>query len=76
MRTTVAFDVDTANAIDALRRERGTGVSEVVNELIRRGMHARAHPEPYTPIRRDLGLTIDISNVADALDYLEGSDTR
>ena len=76
MRTTVEFDVDTATAIEVMRRERGTGVSETVNELIRRGMHVRPRAEPYTPIQRDLGLTIDVSNVADALDFLEGSDNR
>ena len=76
MRTTVEFDVDTATAIEVMRRERGTGVSETVNELIRRGMHVRPRAESYTPIQRDLGLTIDVSNVADALDFLEGSDNR
>lgn len=76
MRTTVEFDADTAKAIEAMRRERGTGVSEAVNELIRRGLLA---PDPggrYEPIHRELGLTIDVSNVADALDLLEGSDAR
>ena len=76
MRTTVEFDADTARAIEALRRERGTGVSETVNELIRRGMHVRTRPAPDAPIQRDLGLRIDVSNVADALDFLEGSNTR
>ena len=72
MRTTIEFDPDTARAIEALRRERGTGVSETVNELIRRGMVVGPHIASYRPIVRDLGLTIDVSNIADALDLLEG----
>jgi hypothetical protein len=38
MRTTVELDADTAQAVHALRREKGYRVSEAVNELIRRGM--------------------------------------
>lgn len=76
MRTTVEFDPDTAKAIEAMRRERGTGVSEAVNELIRRGLLAPPPEERFRPIHRELGLTIDVSNVADALDLLEGPEAR
>lgn len=76
MRTTVEFDSDTAQAIEALRRERGTGVSETVNELVRRGMLVRDRPKPFVPIVRKLGLMIDVSNIADALDFLEGPNAR
>lgn len=40
--------------------------------LIRRGLTAPTRVEPFRPVHRDLGLTIDVSNVADALDLLEG----
>jgi hypothetical protein len=76
MRTTIEFDPDTAKAVEKMRRERGTGVSEAVNELIRRGLRAAPPEEPFEPIRRDLGLVIDVSNVADALDLLEGPEGR
>ena len=76
MRTTVEFDVDTSRAIEQLRRERGTGVSEAVNELIRRGLLTPPPVHTFEPISRDLGLTIDVSNVADALDLLEGPEAR
>lgn len=72
MRTTIEFDPDTAKAIENLRRERGSGVSEAVNDLIRRGLIAGSDPAPFEPIERDLGLRIDVSNVADALEVLEG----
>lgn len=76
MRTTVEFDDDTARAIDELRRSQGMGVSEAVNELIRRGLLARPTKPPFEPVHRALGLTIDVSNVADALDLLEGAEAR
>lgn len=76
MRTTVEFDQDTARAVEAWRRERGSGVSEAVNELIRRGLCVVDQHPRFEPISRDMGLVIDVSNVADALDVLDGSDAR
>ena len=76
MRTTVEFEPDTAKAIEQFRRDHGAGVSEAVNALIRRGMVAAPANRRFEPIRRDLGLTIDVSNVADALDVLEGPQAR
>ncbi|MDN5571458.1 MAG: ribbon-helix-helix protein, CopG family [Propionibacteriaceae bacterium] len=76
MRTTIELDADTAKAVEALRRERGRGASEAVNELIRRGLRARNDPAPFVPRSRALGLRIDVSNVADALEVLEGPDAR
>lgn len=76
MRTTVEFDTDTSKAIERLRKERGLGVSEAVNELIRRGLLVREPVEPFRQPTRALGVTIDVSNVAEALDLLEGSDSR
>lgn len=76
MRTTVEFDADTAKAVERLRTEHGRGVSAAVNELIRRGMIAAPRPQPFVPESYDLGLHIDVSNVADALDLLEGPDAR
>jgi hypothetical protein len=76
MRTTVEFDADTAKEIERLRTEQGRGVSEAVNELIRRGMLTESAPTPFVPKVRPLGLKIDVSNVSDALDLLEGADAR
>jgi predicted nucleotide-binding protein (sugar kinase/HSP70/actin superfamily) len=76
VRTTVEFEADVSRAIDELRRREGRGVSDAVNTLIRRGM-AAGDPAPlFEPILRDLGLRIDVSNVSDALDLLEGADER
>ena len=76
MRTTVEFDDDTAKAVVALRRERGIGVSEAVNELIRRGLLPRGPVSPFRQRTRPLGLKIDVSNVAEALEVLEGVEAR
>ena len=76
MRTTVELDSDTEQAVQALRREKGRGVSEAVNELIRRGMLAEPYAKPFVARSQRLGLRIDVSNVADALDLLEGPNAR
>ncbi len=76
MRTTVELDADTAQAVQQLRREQGRGVSEAVNELIRRGLMAKADVAPYRPRTAPLGIRIDVSNVAEALEVLEGPDSR
>ena len=76
MRTTVELDADTAQAVQKLRREKGRGVSDAVNELIRRGMLAEPRQQPFVPGHQRLGIRIDVSNVADALDLLEGPDAR
>lgn len=76
MRTTVELDVDTARAVQQLRSEQGRGVSEAVNELIRRGLLAAAPVVPYRPRTARLGIAIDVSNVAEALETLEGPQAR
>jgi hypothetical protein len=75
MRTTVELDRDTAQAVQALRKQ-GRGVSEAVNELIRRGMMAPRQEKPFVARPRRLGVRIDVSNIADALDLLEGPGAR
>lgn len=76
MRTTVEFEPEVARAIAELRRERGLGVSDAVNELIRRGLLPRRHEQPFRQRTAPLGLRVDVSNVAEALDALEGPTSR
>lgn len=76
MRTTVELDDDAARAIEQLRRERGVGVSQAVNELIRRGLLPRPDSGRFHQRTRALGLRIDVSNVAAALEDLEGVEAR
>lgn len=76
MRTTIEFDADTARAVDELRRERGIGVSEAVNELIRQGLLPRGAVPHFRQRTRKLGLRIDVSNVAEALEVLDGTEVH
>jgi hypothetical protein len=75
MRTTIELDADTDQAVQALRQQ-GRGVSEAVNELIRRGMMATPREKPFVARPRHLGVRIDVSNIADTLDLLEGPEAR
>ncbi len=76
MRTTVTFEDDVAAAIARLRRERSIGLSEAVNELVRAGLRARSGRPRYRPRSQKLGLRIDVTNVAEALEQLEGPSAR
>jgi hypothetical protein len=77
VRTTVTFDDDVAAAIRELRRRRSIGLSEAVNDLIRSGLGIRrTKPTPFKQRSRRLGLRIDVTDVADALEILEGDQAR
>jgi metal-responsive CopG/Arc/MetJ family transcriptional regulator len=77
MRTTVSLDDDVAAALKEVRRTRHIGLSEAINDLIRAGI-AGAPGERQTFSQRSttLGLRLDVSNVAEALDLLDGPTSR
>jgi hypothetical protein len=72
MRTTVSLDSDVAAAVEQLRRERGIGLSDAVNELVRAGLRLPAQRSTFQQRTTELGLRLDVSNVAEALDTLDG----
>jgi hypothetical protein len=74
MRTTIRLDDDVAAAAEVLQREHHIGLSEAVNTLARAGLRAQ-HPPRRTFRQRTtkLGLRVDVSNVAEALDLLDGT---
>ncbi|MBA2532561.1 MAG: ribbon-helix-helix protein, CopG family [Nocardioidaceae bacterium] len=77
MRTTVNLDDDVAAGVDRLRRARGLGLSEAVNELARAGLVDRSRtPEVVRLSSRDLKLRLDVSNVAEALEAAENFPDR
>jgi hypothetical protein len=76
VRTTIELDDDTVKAIVELRRETGAGLSEAVNILIRRGLLPRAEPTPFRQRTQSLGISVDVSNVVNALEDLEGIEAR
>ena len=76
MRTTITLDRDVAQAVQRLRRQRRLGLSEAVNELIRAGLRARAPRPEFRQRAQALGLKIDVRNVAEALELLDGPTER
>lgn len=76
MRTTVNLDDDVAVAIERLRRERGLGVSEAINQLARAGLGRQPRRTRFRQRSASIGLTVDVTNIAEALENLEGPSAR
>jgi hypothetical protein len=76
MRTTITLDDDVAAALEQLRRDRSIGLSQAINELIRAGLTIKRHRAPFRQPSQPIGLRIDVTNVAEALELLEGPATR
>lgn len=76
MRTTVVLDPDVAQAVQRLRRQRGLGLSEAVNELIRAGLRLKAPRPTFRQRAHALALRIDVRNVAEAVEQLDGPGAR
>ncbi len=76
MRTTVTLDDDVAAALERLRRERSIGLSEAINQLIRAGLALKQPREPFRQHSQPIGLRIDVTNVAETLELLEGPSAR
>ena len=72
MRTTVRLDDDVAAAAEHLRRERHISMSEAVNELARAGTRTKAQRKPFRQRSEPLGLKVDVSNIAEVLEQLDG----
>lgn len=72
MRTTVTLDDDIAAAVRRLRRERGMGVSEALNRLARAGLTVKRSGPSFRQRAVKLGLKVDVTNVAEALELLDG----
>jgi hypothetical protein len=76
MRRTVTLDHDVVIALERLRRERKISLSEALNEVVRAAMQT-LHPRmPFRQRSADLGVGIDIRNVAEALEFAEGPSNR
>jgi len=72
LRTTITFDGDVSAAIEQLRKTSNLGVSETVNQLIRQGLKTRVERQSFVQRTQPLGLRIDVRNVAEAIELLEG----
>lgn len=68
---------DVAAAVDAERRRRVVGVSEVVNELVRAGLARRSATAPFRQLTSPMGVPrMPVDDVAGLLEALEGDDHR
>src|SRR5215469_12439351 len=75
VRTTIRLDDDVAAAAQRLSREAHIGLGEAVNRLARAGLQpGRSKPRPFKQRTAELGLRVDVSNVADALELLDGAE--
>lgn len=55
VRTTVTLDPDVAKLLEQLQRDRGQGLSEVLNNLVRAGSAQRATVTPFVQGASDMG---------------------
>jgi hypothetical protein len=76
MRTTVTLDDDVAAAVARLRRERGIGQSQALNQLARAGAAHRARPTTFRQRTASLGLGVSVDNIAEVLEQLDGPAAR
>jgi len=65
-----------AAAVDKHRRERSIGLSEAVNDLVRAGLSRPRERARFRQKTHDLGEGIDVSNIADAIETLDGPAAR
>jgi hypothetical protein len=76
MRTTIVLADDVAASLEKLRRERGLGLSEAVNDLVRAGLSAGRPPVRFRQESHDLGVGLDYSNIGEAIETLDGPAAR
>jgi hypothetical protein len=76
MRTTLTLDPDVASAVEKLRREKGIGISQAVNQLARAGLTVRDARSAYRQRSARIGLRVDVTNVAEAIEQLDGAAAR
>jgi hypothetical protein len=81
MRTTLTIDDDVAVMLEQLRKKRGAGLKELVNEALRRGLRAlEIRPKPRRRYRTrsvDLGRVriASIDNIAEVSGGAEGEES-
>ena len=71
MRTTVTLDDDVVAAVERLRRQRGLGLSEAINELARSGAQPVRKQVAFRQATRPMGMRIDVTNIGEVLDTLD-----
>lgn len=76
MRTTIKLADDVAAAVEKARRERGVGLSEAVNDLVRAGLVPHEPRQPVDPPSYEMGpARIDYSNIGEVLELLDAEES-
>ena len=57
VRTTVTLDPDVAKLLEQLQRDRGQGLSEVLNDVVRAGSMARRERTAFVQRTSPIGIT-------------------
>jgi hypothetical protein len=77
MRTTVKLTDDVAAAVRRMQREEGIGLSEAINRLARGGLSRPSGAKRFEQRSVKMGpFLVDVSNIAEALDVVEGPNRR
>ncbi len=76
MRTTVNLDPDALAAVQARRDAKKIGISQAVNELIRASLVTSAKPALFTQRTAHLGQGLDVTNIGELLETLDGPAAR
>lgn len=76
MRTTVRLDPEVKSAADRLSRERHIGLGEAVNELAHSGLRTTKRPADFHQRTASVGVKVDVTNVAEALELLDQYDSQ
>lgn len=73
-RTTLTLDDDVADGLATAARRAGRPYREIVNEVIRRGLHEPTKEPPYRVAAREMRrrLGVEIDDVEGLLDLLDG----
>ena len=78
MRTTLTLDDDVAVALERLRKSRDTGLKELVNDVLRRGLKTMSAPPKLRQTFRTRSVVLgpvrvsDIDNIGEVFAVAEG----
>lgn len=72
LRTTITLAPDVAAAVAERQRQENAGISAVVNDLLRRALTEKPVPEPFVQQTSRMGALMDLRNIQEVLDIVEG----
>ena len=70
------LDPEVAAAAEHLRRKHHIGLGEAVNELARAGLAQKKTPARFWQRTADVGLKIDVTDIANTLELLDQSNAE